>query len=106
MTVRDPGPTSVMFSWEPLHGVTHYKVSFVRSPAEGSQDRQTQCSGVTHEDTIDVSTATEYTLNDLEEDSNYTITVTAVYTGGSASSEHQIITTEKAGKLCTSHNVV
>ena len=86
-----------MFSWQALSGVTRYDVSYVRSPAEGSQDRQTQCASVSDDDTIDVGTATEYTLNGLEEDSMYIITVTAVYSGGSALSEPQLITTQQAG---------
>ena len=97
--VGDAGPTSVMLSWEPLPGVTCYEVSFERSPAEGSQDRQTQCGSVTHEGIIDVDNATEYTLDGLEEDSKYTITVTAVYTGGNDSSELQVITTQQAGNV-------
>ena len=99
VTVGDVGPTSVMLSWNPLSGVTHYNVSFERSPAEGSQGRRTQCGSVPHVDTIDVGTVTEYTLDDLEEDSEYTITVTAVYTGGSASSDPDVITTLQAGNI-------
>ena len=101
VTVGDPGSTSVMLSWQTLSGVTHYDVSFERSPAAGSPDRQTQCASVLDEDTIDVGTVTEYTLNDLEEDSMYTITVTAVYTSGSASSEPWVITTLQAGIVST-----
>ena len=104
MTVGDPGPTSVMLSWEALPYVTHYEVSFQRSPAEGSHDRQTQCGSVTHVGTIGVGTATEYTLDDLEEDSIYTITVTAVYTGGNDSSK-EVITTQQAGNI-SSHEAV
>ena len=104
MTVGDPGPTSVMLSWEALPGVIHYNVSFERSPVERSQDHRTQCERFLHEDTIDVGTATEYTLEDLEEDSIYTITVTAVYTGRSASSEPQVITTLQAGKININSN--
>ena len=89
------GPTSVMLSWEAL---LYYEVSFQRSPAAGSPDRQTQCRNVAHEGTIDVSTATEYTLDDLEEDSMYTITVTAVYAGESVSNE-EVITTQQAGRI-------
>ena len=99
MTAGDPGPTSVMLSWEALPGVTHYNVLFERSPATGSQVRQTQCAGAVHEDTIDVGSATEYTLNNLEEDSMYTIIVTAVYTGGNDLSESQVITTQQAGNI-------
>ena len=100
--VGDPGPTSVLLSWDAQPGVTHYEVSFERSPAAGSQDRQTQCAGVPHEGTIDVvGTVTEYTLDVLEEDSVYTITVTAVYTGGFNSSVPNVtvITTEQAGNI-------
>ena len=99
MTVGDPGPTSVMLSWNALLGVTRYNVSFVRSPAEGSRDRRTQCGGFLHEGTIDAGTVTEYTLENLEEDNMYTITVTAVYIGGSASSEEEVITTQQAGNI-------
>ena len=99
VTGGDPGPTSVMLSWIALPGVTRYEVSFERSPAPGSQDRQTECASSPHEGIIDVGTATEYTLDDLEEDSAYTITVTAVYMGGSASSEPEMITTLQAGNI-------
>ena len=95
VTVGDPGQKSVMLSWESL---LHYEVSFERSPAAGSLDRQTRCAGFEHEDTIDVGMATEYTLNDLEEDSVYNITVTAFYVGGSVSNE-EVITTRQAGKI-------
>ena len=103
VTVGEVGPTSVMLSWEAQPGVTHYNISFERSPAEGSRHRQTQCAGVTHEDTIDVGNVTEHTLNSLEEDSKYTINVTAVYTGGSASSVPSVNTTQQDGnfKECT-----
>ena len=110
VTVGGPAPTSVRLFWEVLPTVTRYEVSFVRSSAEGSQDRHTQCGSVTHEGTIDVGTATEYTLNGLEEDSMYTITVTAVYTGGSSPSDPQVTTTRQAGNiilfLSTTHGVV
>ena len=96
--VGDPGPTSVMLSWIALPSVTHYEVSFERSRSSGFTDRQTQCGSVQHEDTIDVGNATRHTLNDLEEDSVYTITVTAYYPGGSPSSE-EVITTQQAGNI-------
>ena len=104
MTVGDPGPTSVILSWKALPGVVHYEVSFERSPVTGSRSRTTECGGFEHEGTIDVGTATEHTLNGLEEDSMYTITVTAVYTGGSASSEPQVIATQQAGNLNINSN--
>ena len=96
VTVGELGQKSILISWEALPSVTSYEVSFQRSPAVGSYDRRTICQRVEHRDTIDVGKATEYTLDDLEEDSNYTINVTAVYAGRSNSSE-MMITTQQAG---------
>ena len=103
--VGDTGPKSVMLSWEALPGVTRYEVSFERSLTSGFIDHRTQCGMFRHNGTIDVgnATVTEYTLNDLEEDSKYTITVTAVYvtesyTSRSASSEI-VVTTMQAGNI-------
>ena len=97
VTVGDVGSTSVMLFWDAVFGATRYEVSFVRSPIPGSQARQTECASNEHVGFINVGTATKYTLNGLEEDSNYTITVTAVYTGGNDLSEPQVITTQQAG---------
>ena len=97
----DPGPKSVVLSWEALPNVTRYEVSFQRLPAVGSLDRQTQCASIVHEDTIDVGTVTEYTLNNLEEDSVYIIMVAAFYAGGNVSNE-EVITTMEAGKISSS----
>ena len=98
VTVGDLGSTSVMLSWNEQAGVIRYEVSFEYSPTARSLDRETECGSFPHEDTIDVGTATEYTLDGLEEDRRYTITVAAVYTGGSVSSE-VMVTTEQAGNI-------
>ena len=87
-----------MVFWNALPGVTRYEVSFEHSPAPESIDRQTRCRSIPHEATINVGTATAYTLDDLEEDSVYTITATAVYPLESFSSE-VMITTQQAGKI-------
>ena len=96
--VGDPGPTFVMLSWNEQANVIRYDISFGHSPAAGSDDRATRCPSRPDEGTIDTGTVTEYTLENLEEDRRYTITVTAVYTGGSASSE-VMITTPQAGNI-------
>ena len=92
-------PTSVHLFWNKQPGIDEYEVTFTRSPANGSESRHTQCDGFEHNDTKKVGTATEYTLMNLEEDSLYTITLSAVYFHGSEvfSSKPVLVTTEQDG---------
>ena len=59
----------------------------------------------TRSSTTIIDGSTSYTLTGLEEDSSYTITVTATNAAGSAPSYRVTIVTEEVGKLCTTVHI-
>ena len=91
--------TTISLSWSVPSGsvVDSYEVMW---EGDGARSSTTITDG-----------STSYTITGLEEDSSYTITVTATNAAGSAPSYRVTIVTEEAGKLCTtmhihSHNVL
>ena len=64
---------------------------------EWERDTSGACLDVDEGNTTIIGTLTNYTITGLEEDSSYTITVTAVNTAGSNISQ-TIVHTEEAGK--------
>ena len=86
VTVSSTTTTTISLSWSVPSGsvVDSYKVIW-----EGDGTRSS---------TITTGGSTSYTIRGLEEDSSYTITVTATNAAGSAPSYHITIVTEKEGE--------
>ena len=84
--------TTISFSWTVPSGsvVTEYLIEWQRDTSVGCSDKDQDS------DTI---TDTSYTINGLEEDSRYTITVTASNTAGSSEVSNSVTAvTEEAGE--------
>ena len=98
-TVSSTTTTTISLSWSDPSGsvVDSYEVMWER---DGTRSTTTITDG-----------STSYTMTGLEEDSSYTITVTATNAAGSAVSYPVTIVTANAGKQCVlqhicSHNVL
>ena len=86
------GPTSVELSWKEQAGVQSYQVSYERTGGVINN-----CGSQMPSINVSVS-ATGVTLNNLEEDSVYSVTVTAM-SGGDSFSTTIEITTAEAGNI-------
>ena len=85
-------PTTISLSWTAANGtVDSYEVIWER-------DTSGECLDV-DEDSVTISgSSTSYTISGLQKDSNYTITVTATNTAGSADSVPVTAVTGEAGQ--------
>ena len=92
--VGEVGPTSVVLSWNEQSEVRSYQVSY-----EHTGGVINNCGSQMHSGSISGS-ATGVTLNNLEEDSVYSVTVTAM-SGGDSFSTTIEITTAEAGNVHT-----
>ena len=98
LTMGDIGSTFVMFFWNHQFNVDTYTMEYHR--LGGFQSHQTECGLTVHNDSVSVAgNITEYNLTGLEEDSRYSITITAMNMSGSSSSM-QNVTTLQAGMYC------
>ena len=91
MDTTTSGPTTIAISWTQSVNVDRYTVSYTYTirrcgsgPVSGSEE-------------ISDGNARSFTLTDLEEDSNYTITLTAISAAGQLTSNQIITTTTTAG---------
>ena len=95
MTVDFRHSTSLTLSWSLVDGaaVTGYSISYTNT--------DTQC--FTDSDTVSGIAAgeTSHTLTDLEEGTEYTITVTALLTGGVSDEDSVTATTLAAGEVAS-----
>ena len=92
MAIGSPSSTSLTISWTPIGiTVTGYSISY--------SNTDTQC--FTDSDTVSGIAAgeTSHTLTDLEEGTEYTITVTALLTGGGSDENSATATTLAAGEM-------
>ena len=98
LVVDSIASTSLNISWSLADGaaVTGYSISY--------SNTDTQC--FTDSDTVSGITAGEtgHTLTDLEEATEYTITVTALLTGGGSGEDSITATTRAAGEVACSHD--
>ena len=85
-------PTTISLSWTAASGtVDSYEVTWERLTTR-------ECPDVDMDSTVITSSSTSYTISGLEEDSIYTITVTATNTAGSAVSVPVTAVTGEAGE--------
>ena len=85
-------PTTICLSWTAANGtVENYEVIWAR-------DTSGECSDVDEGSATISSSSTSYTISGLQEDSNYTITVRATNTAGSAVSVPVTAMTGEAGE--------
>ena len=92
--VGEVGPTSVELSWNDQPKVENYQVSYVRTIGVINRCDHEVLSGIMF------TTATGVTLNNLEEDSVYSVTVTAMTSTDIFVSTIEI-TTAEAGNVHT-----
>ena len=86
-------PTTISLSWTAANGtVDSYEVMWER-------DTSGQCPDVDEDSTNITGSSTSYTISGLQEDSSYTITVTATNAAGSTVSDSVTRMTSEAGKL-------
>ena len=102
-TLTDPGqptavmvnsiiPTTISLTWTASNGtVDSYEVIWERYTSG-------ECPDVDMDSAVIISSSTSYTISGLQEDSNYTITVTATNTAGSAVSVPVTTVTGEAGQ--------
>ena len=87
--------TTVSLSWAGAGSVVDsYEVMWERDTSRECPDEDKNSTTIT-------DGSTSYTITGLEEDSRYTITVTATNAAGSAASLPITVTTEKAGEVLT-----
>ena len=85
-------PTTISLSWTAANGtVDSYEVMWER-------DTSGECPDVDEGSATISGSSTSHTISGLEEDSNYTITVTAINTAGSAVSVPVTAVTGEAGE--------
>ena len=95
LTLGDVSSTFVIFSWDQQLKVDTYTIEYHR--LGGFKSRQTECGLIDHENFTSLAgNVAEYNLTGLQEDSNYSITITAMNMGGSSSSMLEV-TTLQAG---------
>ena len=86
-------PTSIYLSWTAANGtVDSYVVTWQR-------DTLRECPGVDKGSATITGDSTSYTISRLQEDSSYTITVTANNAAGSAVSDPVTAMTGEAGEV-------
>ena len=86
-------PTTISLFWTAANGIVDsYEVMWER-------DTSGECPDVDEGSTTITGSSTSYTISGLQEDSNYTITVTATNAAGSTVSDSATRTTSEAGKL-------
>ena len=93
LTADSPTATSISLSWTSggSEGVS-YEVEWQRNTSVGCSDEDQDSTTIT-------DGSTSYTISGLEEDSRYTITVTASNTAGSSEVSNSVTAvTEEAGK--------
>ena len=91
VTTNSTTPTTISLSWTSAGSeVDSYEVTWER-------DTSGECPGVDEGNATVSGNITSYTITQLEEDSSYTINVTATNLAGSVSSVPLIETTAKAG---------
>ena len=93
MAVGSTSSTSLAISWSLADGaaVTGYSISYSNTDTQCFTDSAT-VSGI-------AAGETSHTLTDLEEGTEYTITVTALLTGGGSDEDSVTATTLAAGDL-------
>ena len=93
MAVDSTNSTSLTISWSLAGGatVTGYNISY--------SNTDTQCFTDSHTVSGIAAGETSHTLTDLEEGTEYTITVTALLTGGGTDEDSATATTLAAGEL-------
>ena len=99
MDTTTSGPTTIAISWTQSVNVDRYTVSYTYTirrcgsgPVSGSEE-------------ISDGNARSFTLTNLEEDSDYTFTLTAISTDGLQLTSNQIsATTDTAGMYNTQYN--
>ena len=90
--VHSTTPTTISLSWTAASGtVNNYEVMWER-------DTSGECPGMVEVSATITGGSTSYTISGLEEDSNYTITVTATNAAGSAVSIPITAMTGEAGE--------
>ena len=98
-TVTTNSPTTISLSWTSAGSeVDSYEVTWER-------DTSGECPDVDEGNATVSGSSTSYTITQLEEDSNYTITVTANNAVGSAISDSIIGMTQEAGKELNGSNM-
>ena len=92
VTVLSVTATSISLSWSVPNttAVDSYEVMWQR-------DTSGECSDEDEGSTTITDGSTDYTIEGLEEDSTYMVTVTAVYSIGNANSNMTVVTTSEAG---------
>ena len=95
VTVLSVSATSVSLSWSVPTGsvVDSYEVMWQR-------DTSGECPDKDEDSTTITDGSTSYTITGLEEDSTYSVTVTAVYSIGNVNSNTTVATTLEAGTYC------
>ena len=98
VSVGSTTPTIFPLSWTSAGSqVDNYEVTWER-------DTSGECTDVDEDSATISGSSTSHTISGLQEDSNYTITVTATNTAGSAVSVPVTAVTEEAGEgLVTSY---
>ena len=92
MSVGSTTPTTIPLTWTSAGSeVDSYEVTWER-------DTSGECPDVDEGSNIITDGSTSYTISGLQEGSNYTITVTATNTAGSAVSVPVTAMTEEAGE--------
>ena len=92
VTVGSTTPTTIFFTWTSAGSqVDSYEVMWER-------DTSGECPDVDEDSATISGSSTSYTISELEEDSNYIITVTATNTAGSAVSVLVTAMTGEAGE--------
>ena len=85
-------PTTISLSWTTSNGTAdNYEVMWER-------DTSGECSDVDEDSATIIDDSTSYTISGLQEDSNYTINVTATNAAGSAVSVPVTAMTGEAGE--------
>ena len=92
VSVGSSTPTTIPLSWTSAGSqVDSYEVTWER-------DTSGECPDVDEDSATISGSSTSYTISGLQEDSNYTITVTATNTAGSAVSVPVTAVTGEAGE--------
>ena len=99
VTANSTTPNTILLSWTSAGSeVESYEVTWERYTSG-------ECSDVDEGNATVSGSSTSYTITQLEEDSNYTITVTANNAVGSAISDSIIGMTQEAGKELNGSNM-